>query len=84
MLYRVLADLVLIIHTSFIAFVVVGLVLIWVGYFRGWEWTRSWWFRGAHLLAIGYVVAQAFMGVTCPLTDLENALRSRNYISYPA
>ena len=77
MLYRVLADLVLIIHTSFIAFVVVGLVLIWVGYFRGWEWTRSWWFRAAHLVAIGYVVAQAFMGVTCPLTDLENALRSR-------
>ena len=77
MLYRVLADLVLIVHTSFIAFVVVGLVLIWVGYFRGWEWTRSWWFRAAHLVAIGYVVAQAFMGVTCPLTDLENVLRAR-------
>jgi hypothetical protein len=77
MLYRILADAVLILHAAFIAFVVVGLVLIWVGYFRGWTWTRAWWFRVAHLLAIGYVVAQTFMGVMCPLTDLEDALRLR-------
>src|SRR5262245_46746819 len=77
MLYRGLADLALILHTAFVAFVVLGLVVIWVGYFCGWGWTRAWWFRAAHLLAIAYIVAQVFLGVTCPLTDLANALRVR-------
>jgi hypothetical protein len=34
-------------------------------------------FRVAHLVAIGVVVAQAWLGVLCPLTTLENALRRR-------
>jgi hypothetical protein len=75
--YRLAADLVLILHTSFIVFVLGGLVLTWVGYFRGWPWVRSPWFRGLHLLAIAYVVAQAYLGVVCPLTEWENALRMR-------
>ena len=77
MLYRLAADLILIAHTAFIAFVVIGLLLIWAGYFAGWKWTRGWWFRLAHLLAIAFVVGQSFAGVTCPLTDWENALRVR-------
>src|SRR5437870_2885742 len=75
--YVLAADGVLILHVGFIAFVVVGLVLTWVGYFRGWRWTRSWTFRVAHLLAIGIVVAQSYCRMTCPLTDLENNLRVR-------
>ncbi|MEO6435727.1 MAG: DUF2784 domain-containing protein, partial [Tepidisphaeraceae bacterium] len=77
MLHRILAELILLLHTAFIAFVVVGLVLIWIGYFRGWAWTRSGWFRAAHLLGIAFVIWQSFAGITCPLTDLENALRAR-------
>ena len=77
MLYRLSADLILVVHAGFIAFVLVGLVLIWIGHFRRWNWTRSWWFRLAHLLAIALVVAQSLMRITCPLTDLENALRIR-------
>lgn len=73
--YRVTADLVLIVHTAFIAFVVLGLVLIWVGYFLGWSWTRQLTFRVVHLLGIGYVVLQAYAGMVCPLTSLENFLR---------
>ena len=74
--YRVLAELVLILHTSFIAFVLVGLIAVLVGMAARWEWTRNFWFRAAHLAAIGYVVVQALFGMVCPLTTLENYLRS--------
>lgn len=76
-LYRVLADVVLLAHASFVVFVVVGLVLVLIGGLRGWEWVRNPWFRLAHALTIGIVVAQAWLGVLCSLTLLENALRSR-------
>lgn len=76
-LYHAMADLVLIVHTMYVAFVVVGLILIWCGGFFSWRWVRNPWFRGAHLAAIGVVVAQAWLGVDCPLTTLENFLRDR-------
>ena len=73
--YSFAADGVLIVHAAFIAFVVVGLILIWIGYFLSWRWTRNLWFRVAHLLAIGYVVLQSWCDMSCPLTNLENHLR---------
>jgi hypothetical protein len=76
-LYRVLADLILLLHSSFVVFVIVGLVFVLMGGLRGWRWVRNPWFRWAHLLAIGIVVAQAWLGVLCPLTTLEMALRER-------
>ena len=76
-IYHILADLVLIVHTGYVAFVVFGLILIWCGRFRGWRWVCNPWFRAAHLLAIGVVVAQAWLGVDCPLTTLEDSLRHR-------
>ncbi len=75
--YRVLADLVLAVHAGFVAFVVVGLVVILVGGIRRWHWVHNGWFRIAHLLAILAVVAQAWLGVSCPLTILENHLREQ-------
>ena len=72
---RLLADLVLILHAAFIAFVLLGLVLTWVGIFCRWRWVRNFWFRSAHLAAIGYVVVQAYFGMICPLTEWENRLR---------
>ena len=71
------ADAVLILHVAFVLFVVAGLVLIFVGAAMGWRWVRSRAFRLAHLAAIGVVVAQAWLGVVCPLTTLEMALRAR-------
>ena len=73
--HRLTADAILIAHAAFIAFVVGGLLLVWIGYFLRWNWTRRWTFRIAHLLAIVYVVLQTYAGVHCPLTDLENRLR---------
>jgi len=69
------ADLVLLAHFAFVLFVVGGLVLIWVGAAAGWRWVRNFWFRGAHLAAILCVAGEALLGVVCPLTEWEDALR---------
>jgi len=76
-MYHVLADLVLLAHLAFVAFVVIGQGLIVWGGCRGWRWVRNPWFRYAHLLAIGFVVVQAWCGGGCPLTDGEMALREK-------
>jgi len=73
--YQLLADLVLITHAGFIAFVVLGLVAILAGGVRGWRWVRNPWFRAAHLGGIVLVAVQAWLGVVCPLTTLEMFLR---------
>ncbi len=75
--YLIAADLVLAAHMSFVVFVILGFVLILVGGVRGWLWVKNPWFRLGHLLSIGVVVAQAWLGTTCTLTTLEMALRSR-------
>jgi hypothetical protein len=74
-IYGLAADAVLLTHASFVAFVVIGQVLILAGLWRGWPWARNFRFRLAHLLAIGFVVLQSWLGVLCPLTILENTLR---------
>jgi hypothetical protein len=70
-----LADLVLVTHFLFVAFVVGGLAAIWIGAALQWTWIRNFWFRAAHLGAIGFVVAESLVGILCPLTVLEDALR---------
>ena len=75
--FQLAAEGVLLLHVLFVAFVVVGLVLILAGRVRGWRWVRNPWFRLMHLLAIGGVVVQAWLKRICPLTDLEMALRAR-------
>src|SRR5437763_16560515 len=75
MRYRLLADLVVAVHSAYVAFVVVGQVLIWVGLWRGWRWVRDWWFRVAHLVAIAIVAAEAVFNIACPLTTWEQRLR---------
>jgi hypothetical protein len=70
-----LADCILIVHSLFILFVVLGQVLILLGWHRHWAWTRSFTLRLCHLAAIGVVVIQSCLGIACPLTALENSLR---------
>lgn len=70
-----LADLVLVVHAAFVLFVVGGLFATWTGAALGKAWARNPWFRGTHLAAIAFVVAQTLLGYTCPLTIWEDALR---------
>ena len=77
-LWRWLADLVLVTHAAYVLFVIAGQTLIVVGWIRGWEWTRCRIFRLLHLMAIGLVMLEAWLGIQCPLTMLENFLRLRS------
>ncbi len=72
-----LADMILVVHFLFVCFVVFGLLLIYLGYFLNWAWVRNRLFRITHLIAIGIVVLQAWLGVICPLTTWEMALREK-------
>src|SRR5262249_48100819 len=73
--YVPLADLVAVLHTAYIAFVVGGLALIVVGAFRRWRRTYILWFRIAHFAAIGFVCVNEVLGRACPLTELANPFR---------
>lgn len=73
--YLLAADLLLIVHAMFVAFVVFGLVLILLGKQRRWRWVRNPWFRIAHLAAIVVVVLQSWLGMICPLTIWEMEFR---------
>ena len=73
--YTLLADSILILHFAFVAFVVIGLLVIWAGWLRRWRFVFNFWFRLAHLLAIGVVAAESLAGIVCPLTVWENHLR---------
>ena len=75
--YQLLADIVLATHFAVVLFVIGGLAAIVAGNFYGWPFVNAWWFRIAHLAAIGVVVAQAWLGIACPLTTLESWLRVR-------
>lgn len=77
LLYQLLADAVLILHAAVVAFVVGGLVFVVIGNLRNWRWVNALWFRLAHLGAIALVVAEAWLGVACPLTTLEMWLRAK-------
>jgi hypothetical protein len=65
MLYRLGADAVLLLHFSFVLFVVLGGLLAL-------RWPRAAW---VHLPAAAWGAGIELMGGICPLTPLENRLR---------
>lgn len=67
MAYRRLADLVVLAHALFVVFVVLGGLLVL-------RWPRVAWL---HLPTAVWGVLIEFAGWICPLTPLENALRTR-------
>lgn len=74
--YGILADLVVVAHFAYVLFVIFGLLAVLIGRIFRWEWTRRFWFRVVHLTMILVVVAEAWLGITCPMTDWENSLRA--------
>ncbi|SME98668.1 DUF2784 domain-containing protein [Pseudogulbenkiania subflava] len=66
MIYRLLADAVLLLHLGFIVFALLGGLLVCRR--RGWLW----W----HLPAAAWAMAIELSGGICPLTPLENRLRA--------
>lgn len=72
---KLLADLIVVAHASYVSFILFGLVLVLLGIVFRWRWVRNIWFRTLHLAAIGVVVLEAAIGMTCPLTEWEQRLR---------
>ncbi|MGZ5102693.1 MAG: DUF2784 domain-containing protein [Usitatibacter sp.] len=70
-----LADAILLVHAAFVIFVVAALPATWIGAARGKRFAFNRWFRGAHLAAIAFVAAESLLGIWCPLTVWEDALR---------
>ena len=62
-------------HFLLAAFVALGLVVIPFGCKFGWYWVRNRRLRISHAAVMGFVTAETIVGVTCPLTVLENNLR---------
>ena len=73
--YLLAADVILFLHVFVVAFNVLGLVLIFLGYILKWSWVRNPWFRIVHIVMISVVIIQSWIGVACPFTSLEMALR---------
>ena len=67
MIYRALADLVLVFHLAFVLFVVLGGLLVL-------RWPRVAWL---HVPAAVWGVLIEYTGWICPLTPLENSFRAR-------
>ena len=67
MIYRLSADLVLIIHLAFVLWVVLGGLLVL-------RWPRLMW---VHVPAVLWGAAIEFIGFVCPLTPLENYFATR-------
>jgi hypothetical protein len=70
-----LADTLVVVHFGIVVFIIGGLVLTWAGAPLGWRWVRNPAFRYLHLAAIGFVAAEALLGIACPLTLWEDLLR---------
>jgi Protein of Unknown function (DUF2784) len=77
MAYGFAADGMLVLHVLFVVFIVFGLVVIFVGKVLSWQWVRNRCFRLIHLIGIGIVVLQSWMGLMCPLTIWEMDLRAQ-------
>ena len=83
-LYLVVADAILVIHFLFVGFVILGLILVFIGKLFSWSWVRNRRFRIVHLAAIGIVVLQSWFSVICPLTLWEMELRDKaGDVTYP-
>lgn len=67
MIYRALADLVLVVHLAFVVFVVLGGFLV-----LRWRWVAL-----VHVPTAIWGVLIEYAGWICPLTPLENFLRQR-------
>ena len=76
MFYKIFADIIVATHFIWILFMLVGFILTLYGFF--WKgFFDCWLFRTLHLFGIVYVGLLATLRHYCPLTILENILRSK-------
>jgi hypothetical protein len=64
--FRLLSDLTMLVHFTFLAFVVFGGFLAWI-------WPRVFW---AHLLVAAWGLSTIAFSIRCPLTEVEDWARA--------
>lgn len=79
---HLLADAVLFLHLLIALFLVAGLVLIPMGGINKWRWVRHRRLRLIHAALMVFVALEALLGIACPLTILEAALRREEAPAY--
>ena len=71
-----LANTILVLHALIVLFIVGGLIAIWIGAASRWTWVRNRAFRTTHIGAMGIVAMLALIDIPCPLTVMEDRLRT--------
>jgi len=74
-MYGFLADLMVAMHAGYVGYIVLGQLLIWIGWALGWGAIRNIWFRLSHLAMIAFVAFEEAISMRCPLTDWEEHFR---------
>ena len=81
-----IADIVLLLHFSIVIFITFGFFLIPIGYKSNWLWVKNFKLRICHFGMMVFITLETLLGITCPLTSIENNLRginkSTSFISY--
>ena len=81
-----IADIVLVIHFCVVIFMISGFVLIPIGYKVDWGWIANTRLRILHTGMMVFITLETLLGITCPLTSIENSLRgiyqSKSFIGY--
>ena len=75
MLSNHFADIILIVHFIVAFFIVSLFFFIPLGYSLRWNWTKNRKLRSLHIILMFFVTLETIMGITCPLTLVENELR---------
>lgn len=70
-----IADIILVIHGCVVMFITFGFFLIPIGYRFDWGWVGNKRLRIIHCSMMVFVTLETLLGVTCPLTSIENSLR---------
>lgn len=71
----ILADILVLFHLAFVAFIVLGQVAILIGVILKKPWARAFIFRILHLSCIAIVATEGMLDIECPLTVWERNLR---------
>ena len=74
-----IVDVLLLVHFGLAAFITAGFFIIPIGYQLGWNWIKKRSLRLLHLYLMCFIFFETIVGLTCPLTVLENMFRDVDY-----
>ena len=86
MLLKIFADIILLLHFLIVIYIVSLFLLIPIGFKLNWQIVKNKKIRLSHFFLMLLITFESLIGITCPLTLIENRLRnidhSENFINY--